>query len=298
MLLRYSASVDTMGNREHDSHEHDCDGKNRQEDLNRIDICSGFFIIAKEIYHNYDNNQHDCHLRQHNDGQSPQCTPPAVAEELAVGNIHINEPKHEFDSSAPVAKETQEESLDAQEYLQEETLRQHMSGVVRGKAEHQPCRQDIKRLEEQRCPTFLGIDPSDDIVNLLNVELNLQDIILQMEHRLENNNEKTDNDQHLDRRERYLTMATDVVAYQIAWTPQQLDERISERAGVQSPQNSYVILDGVPPHTSHLGTLTAARTEIVGKPGAAVMAALDGVLMTIDIMRYGLLPAAEAVVIL
>ena len=86
-----------------------------------------------------------------------------------------------------------------------------------------------------------------------------------MEDRLENNYEETDEDQHLAGRERHLAMATDVVAHQIARTPQQLNERIGERAGVQSPEDGDVVLDDV--------------------------------LMTIDIMRFGLLPAAETVVI-
>ena len=94
-----------------------------------------------------------------------------------------------------------------------------------------------------------------------------------------------------------MTMAADVVAHQIARTPQQLDERICERTGVQSPEEGDVLSDGVPTHTSHFGTLTTARTEIITKLRAAVMAMLHGVLMAIDIMRFRLLPVAEAVVI-
>lgn len=118
-----------------------------------------------------------------------------------------------------------------------------------------------------------------------------------MEDRLENNYEETDDDQHLDGRERYLAMTTDVVSHQIARTPQQLDECIGERTGVQSPEDGDIFFDGLPPHTSHFSTLATARTEVVGKLGTAVMTMLDDVLMTIDIMRFGLLPAAEAVVI-
>ena len=67
---------------------------------------------------------------------------------------------------------------------------------------------------------------------------------------------------------------------------------------VQSPEDGDIFFDGLPPHTSHFSTLATARTEVVGKLGTAVMTMLDDVLMTIDIMRFGLLPAAEAVVIL
>ena len=229
--------------------------------------------------------------------QPPERAPPAVAEELAVGDVRIDLAEHEFDCSAPIAKETQEERLDAQEYLQEESFGQRVAEIARGVAEHQPRGQDQEGLDEQRRPTFLGINPSYNIVYLLNIEINTQYIILQMEHRLENHYEETDDDQHFDRRERHLAMAADVVAHQIARTSQQLDESIGERAGVEPPQDGYVLPDRVPPHTSHFGTLTTARTEIITKLRAAVMAMLDGVLMAIDIMRFGLLPASEAVVI-
>ena len=93
-------------------------------------------------------------------------------------------------------------------------------------------------------------------------------------------------------------MTTNVVAHQIARTSQQLDERISERSGVQTPQNSNIFLDGVPPHAPHFGTLATARTEVVSKLISAVITMPDGVLMTIDIMRPSLLPEAETVVFL
>ena len=95
-----------------------------------------------------------------------------------------------------------------------------------------------------------------------------------------------------------MTMAADVVAHQIARTPQQLDERICERTGVQSPEEGDVLSDGVPTHTSHFGTLTTARTEIITELHTAVMTMLDDVLVTVDIMRFCLLPAADAMVIL
>ena len=69
---------------------------------------------------------------------------------------------------------------------------------------HQPRRQNQDGLHEQRRPAFLRIDPSDNIVNLLNIELDSQHIVLQMEHRLENDLDEADDDQHLNRRERHL----------------------------------------------------------------------------------------------
>ena len=51
-------------------------------------------------------------------------------------------------------------------------------------------------------------------------------------------------------------------------------------------------------HAPHPGTLAAARTEVVGKLGAAVTAMLHAVLVAIDIVRHLLLPAAEAAVVL
>ena len=119
-----------------------------------------------------------------------------------------------------------------------------------------------------------------------------------MEHRFENNHEEADKNQHLDWRERPLTMAADVVAHQIARAQHQLDKRIGERAGVESPKERYVILDGLPPHASQLSLLAAARTEVVGKLSAAVVTMLRAALMAIDIMPRFLLPTGETVVIL
>ena len=93
-------------------------------------------------------------------------------------------------------------------------------------------------------------------------------------------------------------MAADVVAHQIARTPQQLDERIGERAGVQSPEDGDVIFDGVPPHTSHLCSLTTDGTEIPVKLVAAVVAMLHWTFMPVDIVRQSLLPVAETAVAL
>ena len=119
-----------------------------------------------------------------------------------------------------------------------------------------------------------------------------------MKDGLEDCHREADEDQHLNGRERHLAMAADIVAHQIARTPQQLYERIGERTGVEPPEQCDVIADGAPPHPTHLGTLAAARTEIVGKLRAAVMAMPHFTLMPIDIARLSLLPAAETVVIL
>ena len=103
---------------------------------------------------------------------------------------------------------------------------------------------------------------------------------------------------HLNRWERYLAVPADVVAHEIARTCQQLKERVGKGTGVHAPKQRYVILDGAPSHTSHLGTLTAAWTIVVGKLGAAVMTMLYGVRMAIDMVRLCLLPLAETVVFL
>ena len=116
---------------------------------------------------------------------------------------------------------------------------------------------------------------------------------MQMKDRLEKNHEETDDDQHLDGRKRHQAMAADVLAHEIARTSQQLNKRIGQRAGVQPPKNGYVLPNGVPAHTSHLGTLTAARTEVVGKLSAAVMTMLHAVLVAIDIVLPRLLQTAE-----
>ena len=47
-------------------------------------------------------------------------------------------------------------------------------------------------LHEQCRPTFLRINPCDDIVNLLNFEMVSQDIVLQMEQCLDDNHEEAD----------------------------------------------------------------------------------------------------------
>lgn len=99
-------------------------------------------------------------------------------------------------------------------------------------------------------------------------------------------------------RERHLAASADVVTHEIARACQQLKERVGKGTGVHAPKQRYVILDGAPSHTSHLGTLTAARTIVVGKLGAAVMTMLYGVRMAIDMVRLCLLPLAETVVFL
>ena len=52
----------------------------------------------------------------------------------------------------------------------------------------------------------------------------------------------------------------------------------------------------LPPHSPHLGTLAAARTEVVGKLGAAVTAMLHTALVAVGIVQLRLLPAAETAV--
>ena len=119
-----------------------------------------------------------------------------------------------------------------------------------------------------------------------------------MKDGLEDYHREADQNQHLDGRERHLAMAADIVAHQIARTPQQLHKRTGKRTGVEAPKQRDVIADGAPTHPTHLGTLAAARTEVVGKLRAAVMAMPHLALMPVDIVRLSLLPAAETVVIL
>ena len=118
-----------------------------------------------------------------------------------------------------------------------------------------------------------------------------------MKEGLDDDREKTHDDQHIQRWERRQTATADVVAHQIARARQQLKERVGERAGVHAPKLCDILLDGLPPHSTHLSTLAAARTVVVGKLGAAVMAMLHFCLMAIDILRHFLLPTAEAAVI-
>ena len=94
-----------------------------------------------------------------------------------------------------------------------------------------------------------------------------------------------------------MTMAADVVAHQIARTPQQLDERICERTGVQSPEEGDVLSDGVPTHTSHFGTLTTDGTEVATEIAVAVVAMLHLALVPVSKVRNAFLPLAEALVI-
>ena len=103
---------------------------------------------------------------------------------------------------------------------------------------------------------------------------------------------------HLNRWERYLAVPADVVAHEIARTCQQLKERIDKGAGVHAPKECYIFFDGAPAHTSHLSTLSTARTVVVGKLGSAVMTMLYGVRMAVDIVRLCLLPLTETVVFL
>lgn len=119
-----------------------------------------------------------------------------------------------------------------------------------------------------------------------------------MEDRLKDNSKKTHDDQHLDWWKRHMAATTDVVAYKIARARQQLKECVDERAGIHSPKDGYVVLDRIPSDMSHLGTLAAARKEVVGKLGAAVVAMLYAALVAIDIVRHGLLPVPEPLAIL
>ena len=109
-----------------------------------------------------------------------------------------------------------------------------MTGIAQGEAEHQPRGQDIDGIDEQRRPVLLGVYPFNDLIYRLIVERKRQDISMQMKDHLENDHEETDDDQHLHRRERHQAATADVVAHQIARTPQQLNERIGQRAGVQN----------------------------------------------------------------
>lgn len=118
-----------------------------------------------------------------------------------------------------------------------------------------------------------------------------------MEDRLEKNYEETDDNQHIDWRERHLAMAADIVAHQIARPPQQLEERIGQRAGVQSQDDGEVLADGLPPHTSHLGTLPTDWTEVADKLIAAVVTLLHLSLIPVGIVRHSLLPVTETEVV-
>ena len=179
------------------------------------------------------------------------------------------------------------------EYLQEESLGQSMERIVWGVAEHQPCWQNIEGLKEQCRPTFLRIDPSDESVKLLNIELKTNNIIIHMKDRLDHDHKEAYDDQHLDGRKRHLAATTYVVAHKIARTPQQLQQRVAQRPRVHTPQNSYVIFDGFPAYAPHFGTLTADWAEVAAEIAVAVVAMLHLALMPVGIVRNGLLPVAE-----
>lgn len=100
-----------MGDKENDSHKHDCDGKNNHDGYYHFGIGPLSIIIDEEINHHRGSSHNDRILHQHDDGKSPQCTPPAIAEELAVGDVHKDQAEHEFYSAVPITKEAQEESL-------------------------------------------------------------------------------------------------------------------------------------------------------------------------------------------
>ena len=68
-----------------------------------------------------------------------------------------------------------------------------MTGITLGKVEHPPRGQNQEGLHEQCRLTILRINPCDDIVNLLNIEMVSQNIVLQMEQCLDDNHEKADN---------------------------------------------------------------------------------------------------------
>lgn len=69
----------------------------------------------------------------------------------------------------------QEQPLDAQEDLQEESLGQRMTGIARGEAEHQPRGQDIDGIDKQCRPVLLGVYPFNDLIDRLIVECKRQD---------------------------------------------------------------------------------------------------------------------------
>ena len=91
-----------------------------------------------------------------------------------------------------------------------------------------------------------------------------------MEDRLNDNNEKTHDDRHLDGRERHLAMAADVVAHQIARARQQLKERVAQRSRVYAPKYGYVVLDGIPTHAPHFSPLATDGTEVALKPPSVI----------------------------
>ena len=119
-----------------------------------------------------------------------------------------------------------------------------------------------------------------------------------MKRRLNDEGEKAHDDQHLHGWERHLAATADVVAHEIAGTRQQLKERIDKGTGVHAPKECYIFFDGAPSHTSHLSTLSTARTVVVGKLGSAVVASLYGVSVAVDIMRLRPLLLVESLVFL
>lgn len=118
-----------------------------------------------------------------------------------------------------------------------------------------------------------------------------------MKDRLNDNCEKTYDDQHLHWRERHLTATTDIVAYQIARARHQLEERVGERAGVHAPKQSNTLPYRLPPHAPYFSMLAATRTEVVGKLSATVMTMLHAILMPVLVVWLRLLPAADAMVV-
>ena len=55
-----------------------------------------------------------------------------------------------------------------------------------------------------------------------------------------------DDEEHLDRRVAYLSSAADVVAYEVAWSQQELEYGIAERSVVESPEEHELLSECVP----------------------------------------------------
>ena len=88
-----------MGDIEHDDCQQYSWYKNYQDAKERI----VYIIILIDIRISQYHNKHRHKYQYYDDCQSPQRAPPAIVEKLAVGDVHVDDPKRKIEIFIPVA---------------------------------------------------------------------------------------------------------------------------------------------------------------------------------------------------
>lgn len=275
-ILLPKPAVDDVGDGKEEEHGEKEDDK-KTGVVGHVDGIARQFMVDDVVDDDKKDGEHESAQIDHS--CSPYRSPPAIAKQLLVG--HDNPDGDERAGRRnEVAQQRENEQQYRHEDLDEEALWQGVACVARRQPEQNPSGYQQEHSGDEHTPVAMffvpvgeGVEQGERTHFLVLFKQALhgfvgQNVVLQ-QHKEEGADE-----QHLDGRKRHLAPSADVVADEVAGSPQQLPERVEQRASAHAPDVQKLLPRAFPSDGAVCGFLSAVGAEVALERVAAVEAAV------------------------